>query len=96
MISVKAAKPMAGACRGLGMNFSVATSRAFSGGCHAVGLVPEHELAMGEAQQQMAANSIAREQDEKREHARNVELVVGIQDQEADAVLGPDELADQL
>src|SRR5215813_10882979 len=72
-ISATAAMPKTETSRELGIEpLSVGTSRAFSGRCHTVGLVPEHELAMCEAQEQMTADSIGREQDEKREHARNV------------------------
>src|SRR5262249_21404114 len=60
-----------------------------------LGLVPEHELAVGKVQQQMAADAVHPEQYQQRKNARYVELIIGIEDQETDPVLRADELADQ-
>src|SRR5882757_8465721 len=47
-----------------------------------LGLIPEHELLVGQLQRQVDDDPVQAEQNQEREYARDVELIVGIEDQE--------------
>src|SRR4051794_13676720 len=65
-----------------------------SGGSHVVDGGPEDAFALDEADEGVEGDAEDREDGEEGEGAGDVELVVRLEDEEADAAVGADELTD--